>query len=112
MAESPAERIAENEVRVRDVNELIAEKTADLADDGLAPGNDRSEFLCACGRPGCAATISLTKKEFEDAHAADDQFVVSPGHEMPEIEFVVDRHHHYLVVKKKPDYKPTTSPNV
>jgi hypothetical protein len=107
VAESPAERIAENEVRVRDVNELIAEKTADLAQDGLAPDEDRSEFLCACGRPGCAATISLTRTELDAAHAVADQFVVFPGHEVSEIEDVVERNHRYLVVRKKPGFKPS-----
>jgi hypothetical protein len=106
MTETTGERIAENEVRVRDVNELIAEKTADLANEGLAPDEDRTEFLCACGSPGCAATISLTRTEFDAAHGADDQFVVFPGHDTPEIEDVVERHQHYLIVRKKPGYTP------
>ena len=91
---------------IRDVNERIAEKTIELASGEVPPAEEESEFLCACGRASCEATVSLSVDEFERAHSSDDRFVVALGHEVPDIENVVERHDRYLVVEKKPGYKP------
>jgi len=101
-----AGRIAENEVVLREVNMRIAEKTSDLEARGLAGNDETSEYLCSCGRPDCDESIKLTLAEFEAAHAREDQFVVVPGHHVPEIDEVVARHESYSVVRKKPGYKP------
>jgi hypothetical protein len=101
-----AERIAENEVVLREVNERIAEKTSDLEARGLATADDTSEYLCSCGRPDCEASIKLTLREFQEAHARDDHFIVVPGHHVPAIEDVVAQHGDYTVVRKKPGFKP------
>lgn len=101
-----AERIVENELVLREVNERIAEKTSELEARGLAGVDETSEYLCCCGRPDCAETIKLTLAEFEEAHARDDQFIVAPGHEVPVIEELVARHDTYSVVRKKLGYKP------
>ncbi len=106
MNEAHAERIAANEILVREVNELIVEKTTEMAGDGLEPGDQECGFLCACGRPGCTETLALTVEQFEAAHSEDDRFIVAPGHQVPEIEQVVERHDDYLVVKKKLGFKP------
>lgn len=100
-----AGRIAENEVVLREVNMRIAEKTSDLEARGLTGNDETSEYLCSCGRPDCDESIKLTFEEFEAARAHDDQFVVVPGHHVPEIEEVVARHESYAVVRKKPGYK-------
>jgi hypothetical protein len=99
-------RIAETEVLIRDVNERIAEKALELAAGDVPPAEEKTEFLCACGRADCERTIVLTVAEFERAHSSNDRFVVAPGHEMPEIEDVVAHRGHYLVVEKKPGHKP------
>jgi hypothetical protein len=101
-----AHRIAENEVVLREVNERIAEKTLDLAVRGFAHEDEKSEYLCACGRRDCDASLKLTLAQVDDAHARDDQFIVARGHEQPEIEEVVARYDGYAVVRKKPGYKP------
>jgi hypothetical protein len=105
MAEA-AERIVENEVVLREVNERIAEKSSDLEARGLAGSDETSEYLCSCGRPDCDQSVELTLVEFAEAHARDDQFIVAPGHYLPEIEDVVADHGRYAVVRKKPGYKP------
>jgi hypothetical protein len=105
MSEAAAQRIAENEVVLREVNERIAEKTADLEQRGLTGDDETSEYLCACGRPDCEESLNLTLQQLEEAHAREDQFVVAPGHNFPEIEEVVAAHDGYCVVRKKPGYK-------
>jgi hypothetical protein len=101
-----ARHIAQNEVILREVNERIAEKTMDLGIRGLAGEDETSEYLCACGQPGCDASLNLTLAELEDAHSRADQFVVAPGHDLPDIEEVVAEHDRYCVVRKKPGFKP------
>ena len=97
-----ARHIAQNEVILREVNERIAEKTMDLGIRGLAGEDETSEYLCACGRPDCDESLNLTLAQLEEAHARPDQFVVAPGHDLPEIEEVVAEHDEYCVVRKKP----------
>jgi hypothetical protein len=101
-----AERIAGNEVVLREVNERIAEKTSDLEARGLAEDDETSEYLCSCGQPDCEESLELTLAELEAAHARPDQFVVAPGHDLPAVEDVVARHEAYSVVRKKPGFKP------
>ena len=79
MTEAAPERIAENEVVLREVNERIAEKTSDLEIRGLAGGDETSEYLCSCGRPDCDDMLRLTLTEFAEAHARDDQFSSRTG---------------------------------
>jgi hypothetical protein len=100
------ERIAENEVVLREVNERIAEKTSDLEARGLAPTGETSEYLCSCGQPDCDESIELTLAEFQRAHERDDYFVVFPGHHLPAIEDLVAQHATYSVVRKRPGYTP------
>jgi hypothetical protein len=102
----PNAHIAETEVLLRDVNVRIAEKSVEFASGEVSPAEEETEFLCSCGRPDCEATLSLTVDEFERAHSSDDRFVVALGHEVPEIEDVVETYDRYLVVEKKPGYKP------
>jgi hypothetical protein len=45
--------------------------------------------------------VKLPLDAYKDAHEADDHFVVLPGHELLEVERVVDRHDDWLVVEKK-----------
>jgi hypothetical protein len=102
-----AERIVENEVVLREVNERIAEKSSDLEARGLTERDETSEYLCSCGQRDCGESIELTLEEFGAAHASDDHFIVAPGHYLPEIEEVVARHDRYEVVRKKPGYRPS-----
>jgi hypothetical protein len=101
------ERIVENEVVLREVNERIAEKSSDLEARGLSGTDETSEYLCSCGQPDCDQSIELTLEEFAEAHARDDQFIVATGHYLPDIEVVVAAHERYMVVRKKPGHKPS-----
>jgi hypothetical protein len=47
--------------------------------------------------------LPLTPAAYEDVRAIPTQFVVAPGHELPEIEEVLFRSDGYQVVKKRGD---------
>jgi hypothetical protein len=88
------ERVAKNEILFRQVNERI-----------LQIENDRwrvdpVDFMCECGDVRCTRVIQLTIDDYERLRGDPTHFGVIPGHEIPEIETVVERHPHYLVVEK------------
>jgi hypothetical protein len=88
------QRVAMNEATFRKVNE------------GMEVGQDPSglmTFVCECGRLGCNKLIELTRGEYEDVRANPRRFAILDGHEIPEVEDVVERHDRYIVVEKSGD---------
>jgi predicted NBD/HSP70 family sugar kinase len=88
------ERFARNEALFREANERI-EEVSRRHEIG-----DNLEFLCECGRRDCLETIALARAEYEAVRREGDRFFVAPGHELPEVERVVERHERYFVVEK------------
>jgi hypothetical protein len=88
------QRIAANESAFRDVNEAIAR--------GQWPGeqDDPTSFRCECARFGCNQLVELTLRQYEAVRARPRRFVVLPGHELPDVETVVEQGPGYLVVEK------------
>jgi hypothetical protein len=84
------ERVAQTERFFRAVNEEIA------ANDG----HGTTLFLCECGNPACAEGLELTADALHNLHAESGFFVVLPGHEIADLETVVDRQNGYLVVRR------------
>ena len=76
----------------REVNERIEEVTAGRSALG--------EVVCECADQTCAETIPLTLDEYEAVRRIATHFLVRPGHDVPEIERVVDETDRYVVVEK------------
>ena len=93
-----AKRIADNESRFRQINERLREDLTSLPDDE-AP----VEFVCECGKIDCAQMVRLTLEEYEAVRASPLDFAVVPGHEIPDVEDVVDVHDRYARVRKHPE---------
>ncbi len=92
------ERLGANEALFREVNERVAEVAEQfLADETPATVN----FSCECPDGECVETIAMSGAEYEAVRAKATQFAVVPGHEVPDIERVVERHPNYLVVQKQ-----------
>ena len=85
-------RVAKNEVMFREVNERIRE---------LAPAGGATDFLCECGDAGCVEPVGLTLSDYERVRRDSTRFFVRPGHELPDVEAVVERNDEYLVVVKR-----------
>jgi hypothetical protein len=91
------ERLANNEVLFRDINERIA----GVAEPQGTPGDDHIyEFLCECSNVGCDLRLPLTLAIYEEVRKEPTHFLVAPGHELPEIEVVLSRTEGYQVVRK------------
>ena len=88
------DRIARNEVAYRDVNEAISAGRAGRETAGPRP------FVCACGQIGCNELVELTMAEYEAVRADPRRFFMLAGHEIPDVEDVIERHERYLVAEK------------
>jgi hypothetical protein len=90
------DRLARNETLFRSVNERVEEV--------VQPGPEEEiDFLCECGDAECREKVTVTRGDYEQIRTDAAQFVVQPGHEIPEIEEVVIRRQGFLVVRKHRD---------
>jgi hypothetical protein len=89
-------RLARNEALFREVNERIEAAVARAA---RADGHVY-EFLCECSNADCTLLLPLTITEYEAVRTDPRQFIVAPGHELPEIESVVAQKRGYQIVLK------------
>jgi hypothetical protein len=89
---SREDRIAKNEVIFREVNERVRE---------VVPSeNGGIDFLCECGDENCVEQIALTTQEYERVRDDPVQFFVKPGHEIEDVEEVIEENDRFLLVKK------------
>jgi hypothetical protein len=92
--EAREERLANNEIHFRSVNERIQEMAVSFG------GSDDYEFLCECAARGCLDRIQLTRRQYEHVRSEGTRFFVVPGHENIEVELVVERNPTFFVVEK------------
>jgi hypothetical protein len=89
--EAREERLANNEILFRAVNESIQELAASL---------DTYDFICECSALGCRDRVTLTSMQYEHIRAEGTRFFVKPGHEDVAVELVVETQPGYVVVEK------------
>lgn len=99
MPDERAARVAHNEARFREINERVER---DLIEMVQAP-DETLPFVCECGRRDCGATVEVTLGDYERVRSDSTCFVLMPGHEMPDLETVVDRGAGFVVVRKHPE---------
>src|SRR4051794_27502675 len=78
-------RVGENEVLYRSVNERIEELNATFG-----TMTDSLTVVCECGRAACAEQIELPASDYERVRADPALFIIIPGHEIPDVEDVVE----------------------
>jgi len=93
------ERLGANEALFREVNGGVAEVDEQFVADDTR--GSRYDFNCECGDRACAEQIALTTAEYEAVRAEPSWLAVVPGHEVPDMERIVERHPTYLVVEKQ-----------
>ncbi|HSC92336.1 MAG TPA: hypothetical protein VLB86_11835 [Gaiellaceae bacterium] len=88
-------RVGLNEALFREVNERITDvaRVFDVAAEELS-------IVCECGHIDCAEQISIPASEYERIRSESTLFAVVPGHVIPEVEHVVERHESHSVVRK------------
>jgi hypothetical protein len=89
-------RVGLNEALFREVNErLVALVEANRPDPGPLA------VLCECGNADCDDRIQLDGSAYERVRSDPLLFVVLTGHELPDVEDVVEREAGYNVVRKR-----------
>ena|SRR5215212_3773875 len=101
MSESREERIVKNEALFRDVNERL--HAIDRGFPERAERDGLQHYICECADPDCAERVDLTAPEYERARAHPAQFVIVPGHVVPDVEKTVFRDDRFAVVEKHVD---------
>jgi hypothetical protein len=93
-------RLAKNEAVFREVNERVAEITAELAPG--APYPERVEgLICECSDPLCLERVGpLTIAEYEAVRRDAERFIITAGHQAADVERVVEKRASYWVVEK------------
>jgi hypothetical protein len=80
-------------------NEAVSRAINDEIDDHATRKVARA-YVCECADLTCRETIVLTHAEYRAVRDDPSHFVLIPGHEIPDLEHVVERHRSHLVVEK------------
>jgi hypothetical protein len=89
-------RIGANEALFRAVNDEVR----NLSESFPTPASVMSA-ICECGDSGCIERFDIPLDDYEQLRADSTLFAVRPGHEIPDVEAVVERHDEYWVVRKR-----------
>lgn len=92
-------RLAENEVIFRQVNEDVKEFVLENASDKKWE-NKKLRFYCECSNMDCRSRIQITAKEYDAVHSNKKRFIIRPGHDIPEIEKIINNKVTYVVIEK------------
>jgi hypothetical protein len=92
-----ARRIGENEALYRSINERIEDLNTAF---GMV--TETMAVVCECGQIECTEQIELDLPTYERVRSEPTTFVVLPGHELPEVETVIERHDTYFLLRKDP----------
>ena len=97
MSDERARRVGHNEALFRHVNETVEElnKAIDHITEDLA-------IICECGKLDCTEQIRVSREVYERTRDRSVTFLVQPGHELPDVEHIVERDDSYLIVEKDP----------
>jgi hypothetical protein len=87
-------RLALNEAAFRVANERMRNWPERRAREGP------ERFYCECARESCHEQVLLESSEYERVRANSHRFVIVPGHEIPDVERVVERTDRYAVIEK------------
>jgi hypothetical protein len=88
-------RIGENEALYRSINEKIEDLNASF---GMVA--ESMAVVCECGQLECTEQIDLEIPMYERVRSDPALFVVVAGHEIPDVETIVEEHPGFNVIRK------------
>jgi hypothetical protein len=95
VSDEQARRVGLNEAIFRQVNEQIRSLNRDFGTEQGA-----MTVVCECGHSDCTDRLELSVSAYERVRGDSRLYVVAKGHEIPEVEKVVERAEGYDVVQK------------
>ena len=99
MATERQERLARNEAMFRAANERMADW------EEIHAAEARESYFCECAEPDCREKVSLSLADYEGVRSNPLHFFIVEGHELPEIETVVERNEGWSVIEKDPEVR-------
>jgi hypothetical protein len=90
-----ARKIGENEALYRSINEKIEDLNR-----AFGTVTETMAVVCECGQLECTEQIELDLPTYERVRSEPAQFVVLPGHEIPDVESIVEPHGTFNVIRK------------
>src|SRR5512133_354896 len=87
-------RAGKNQSLFRAVNERVEDIAKSFSLE------DRLDFICECAHTDCTDRLEMSATEYEAVRRVPTHFAIAPGHEIPDVEHVVERTSRYLVVAK------------
>ncbi|HUP26205.1 MAG TPA: hypothetical protein VM124_00995 [Candidatus Limnocylindrales bacterium] len=109
MTETLSERrMAKNEAIFREANRRLPENLDKLKQAAVAEGQETLlpdidiplHFYCECSDENCRKRIVMKPSEHKALHQNTSQFVIIPGHNVPNIERVMRTTDEYTVIEK------------
>jgi hypothetical protein len=97
MSDERLRRVGHNEALYRQVNEQIQE-----INRGEWAVSGGFSIICECGMLECTQQVSVDPAVYERTRENSARFIVVPGHELPDLEVVVEPHDGYVVIEKTP----------
>jgi hypothetical protein len=88
-------KIGENEALYRSINEKI-----EGLNEAFGMVTETMTVVCECGQLECTEQIEIAMPVYEAVRSDPTHFVVLPGHEIPEVEDILERHDGFYVIRK------------
>jgi hypothetical protein len=60
-------------------------------------------YFCECANPECRERVSLGKADYERVRSDSGHFVIVPGHEVPDVETVIQLNEGWAIIEKAPE---------
>jgi hypothetical protein len=95
MGRERAERIALTEAAFRIANERMSAWEE-------VPSDAAELFFCECSSLECRQKVPLTQALYENVRSRSEWFLIVPGHEVPDVEEVVERGDEHWIIAKPP----------
>jgi hypothetical protein len=95
VSEERSRRVGLNEAIFRQVNEQIRGLNRDFGIE-----NARMTVICECGDADCTERLELGAQDYERVRSDARRYVIACGHEIPDVETVVEQGEGYDVVQK------------
>ena len=88
-------KIGENEAMYRAINDKIED-----LNEAFGTVTETMVVVCECGEIACTQQVELDVPTYERVRSDSAQFVVLPGHEIPDVETVVEEHGSFNIIRK------------
>jgi hypothetical protein len=95
VSEEREARIGRNEALFREINERL--ESLQESFDSLS---EQADFVCECGDVTCGEQITMSLSDYERLRSDPTLFAIKPGHELNDVEDVVERRSGYDIVRK------------